>query len=101
MFWLIVIAAVESSLSGSLLPFAMGRRISIVPFLAFRCYFLPSSGRYCVGRVALDVYFCLIGVGLLVFGYGMYELLISEIDVYRDQSDSPDGGGLLDICSLD
>ena len=45
----------------------------------------------------VDLY--LIGIALLIFGYGVYELLISEIEAAR----GPDSGsnGLLDIRSLD
>jgi uncharacterized membrane protein YqhA len=51
--------------------------------------------------VVSGIDFYLIGVALLIFGYGLYELLISEIDVYRAQSDTDDSGGLLDIRNLD
>jgi uncharacterized membrane protein YqhA len=47
----------------------------------------------------IDLY--LIGVAFLIFGYGLYELLISEIDIYRAGSDTDNSGGLLDIRSLD
>ena len=45
----------------------------------------------------VDLY--LIGIALMIFGYGVYELLISEIEAAR----GPDAGGngLLDIRSLD
>lgn len=45
--------------------------------------------------------FYLIGLALLIFGYGIYELLISEIDVYREQTNSEESNGLLDIRNLD
>ena len=48
-----------------------------------------------------NIDFYLIGVALLIFGYGIYELLISEIDVYRDQSQNSESSGLLDIRNLD
>jgi len=45
----------------------------------------------------IDLY--LIGIALMIFGYGLYELLISPIDTARD----PEKGGdsLLDIRDLD
>jgi uncharacterized membrane protein YqhA len=46
----------------------------------------------------IDLY--LIGIALMIFGYGVYELLISDIEAARE----PGGGassGLLDIRSLD
>lgn len=46
----------------------------------------------------IDLY--LIGIALLIFGYGVYELLISDIDAARIPGH--DGGsGLLDIRTLD
>ncbi len=40
-----------------------------------------------------------IGIALLIFGYGVYELLISPIEAARENDQG--GGGLLDIRSLD
>lgn len=51
----------------------------------------------------MDLY--LIGIALLIFGYGVYELLISDIEAARpapgEESSGSDGSGLLDIRSLD
>ena len=44
----------------------------------------------------IDLY--LIGIALLIFGYGVYELIISDIDAANK---SGGGSGLLDIRSLD
>jgi uncharacterized membrane protein YqhA len=42
----------------------------------------------------------LIGIALMIFGYGVYELLISNIEAAHE--DGKDGGsGLLDIRSLE
>jgi uncharacterized membrane protein YqhA len=41
----------------------------------------------------------LIGIALLIFGYGVYELLISDIEPARRAGGG--GNGLLDIRSLD
>ena len=46
----------------------------------------------------VDLY--LIGIALLIFGYGVYELLISDIEAARLPG-SGGGNGLLDIRSLD
>ncbi|MCX5946053.1 MAG: YqhA family protein [Cyanobacteria bacterium] len=46
----------------------------------------------------IDLY--LIGIALLIFGYGIYELLVSSIDAARDL-ESPSATGLLDIRDLD
>ena len=45
----------------------------------------------------VDLY--LIGIALLIFGYGVYELLISDIEAARGSDQN--SGGLLDIRSLD
>jgi len=45
----------------------------------------------------IDLY--LIGIALLIFGYGVYELLISDIEPARRAGGG--GNGLLDIRSLD
>ena len=45
----------------------------------------------------IDLY--LIGIALLIFGYGVYELLISPIEAAREVDQG--GGGLLDIRNLD
>jgi uncharacterized membrane protein YqhA len=64
------------------------------------------SGRHSEGFIAemlggvvsgIDLY--LIGIALLIFGYGVYELLISPIEAAR-QGDHA-GNGLLDIRNLD
>ena len=44
---------------------------------------------------AIDLY--LIGVVLLIFGFGIYELFISKIDIAR----ATDGGAILEIENLD
>lgn len=46
----------------------------------------------------IDLY--LIGIALLIFGYGVYELLISNIEAAH-QDGKGGGSGLLDIRSLD
>ena len=46
----------------------------------------------------IDLY--LIGIALMIFGYGVYELLISNIEAAH-QDGKGDGSGLLDIRSLD
>ncbi|NDG74036.1 MAG: YqhA family protein [Synechococcaceae bacterium WB8_1B_136] len=47
----------------------------------------------------VDLY--LIGIALLIFGYGVYELLISDIEAARQTRGEGNGTGLLDIRSLD
>ncbi len=52
-----------------------------------------------LGGVVTGIDLYLIGIALLIFGYGVYELLISPIDAAR--GDNKAGEGLLDIRDLD
>jgi uncharacterized membrane protein YqhA len=101
-FRLIAIVPVVMSLASTLLTFALGTRDIIKSIKFF--FFAPETEKAAntaLASVVSGIDFYLIGVALLIFGYGLYELLISEIDVYRSQSDTDDSGGLLDIRNLD
>lgn len=52
-----------------------------------------------LGAIVSGIDLYLIGIALLIFGYGVYELLISPIEAAREHDQG--GGGLLDIRSLD
>ena len=52
-----------------------------------------------LGAIVSGIDLYLIGIALLIFGYGVYELLISPIDAARENDQG--GGGLLDIRDLD
>ncbi len=52
-----------------------------------------------LGGIVTGIDLYLIGIALLIFGYGVYELLISPIDAARGNNKS--GEGLLDIRDLD
>jgi uncharacterized membrane protein YqhA len=52
-----------------------------------------------LGDVVSGVDLFLIGLALLIFAYGVYELLISQIDAAREAH--PGGSSLLDIRNLD
>lgn len=101
-FRLIAFIPVVMSLASTLLTFFIGTRdildsIHLYLFSGENHHVDQSS----LAGVVSGVDFYLIGIALLIFGYGIYELLISEIDVYRDQSSDPESGGLLDIKNLD
>jgi uncharacterized membrane protein YqhA len=101
-FRLIAIVPVVMSLVSTLLTFALGTRDIFKSFKFI--FFAPETEKAAntaLASVVSGIDFYLIGVALLIFGYGLYELLISEIDVYRAQSDTDDSGGLLDIRNLD
>ena len=53
-----------------------------------------------LGKLVGGVDLYLIGIALLIFGYGVYELLISNIEAAHEP-DSGSRDGLLDIRSLD
>jgi uncharacterized membrane protein YqhA len=52
-----------------------------------------------LGAIVSGIDLYLIGIALLIFGYGVYELLISPIEAARERDQG--GGGLLDIRNLD
>jgi uncharacterized membrane protein YqhA len=52
-----------------------------------------------LGAIVSGIDLYLIGIALLIFGYGVYELLISPIEAAREHDQG--GGGLLDIRNLD
>ena len=101
-FRLIAIVPVVMSLASTLLTFAIGTRDIFKSIKFF--FFAPDTAKVAntaLASVVSGIDFYLIGVAFLIFGYGLYELLISEIDVYRAGSDTDNSGGLLDIRSLD
>ncbi len=53
-----------------------------------------------LGKIVGGIDLYLIGIAILIFGYGVYELLISQIDPAQDQ-DSGRKSSLLDIRSLE
>lgn len=101
-FRLIAIVPVVMSLASTLLTFAIGTRDIAESIHLFLTHAEGTHDDHsALAGVVSGIDFYLIGVALLIFGYGIYELLISEIDVYRDQADHSDSGGLLDIRNLD
>ena len=101
-FRLIAIVPVLMSLLSAAAAFLCG---SLEVFGALKVL-LDGSGEtsYAIakqlGQLVGGVDLYLIGIALLIFGYGVYELLISNIDAAH-QDEKADGSGLLDIRSLD
>lgn len=99
-FRLISILPVMMSLMSSLVTFLLGTKEIFKAFLmlnktgGFKTYLGELLGAIVGG---IDLY--LIGIAFLIFGYGVYELLISPIDPARE--DDHQGNGLLDIRDLD
>ena len=101
-FRLIAFIPVVMSLASTLLTFTIGTQEigkSVQAYLASAHE--PHIDQQVLAGIVSGIDFYLIGVALLIFGYGIYELLISEIDVYRDQAEISESGGLLDIRNLD
>lgn len=89
------------SLASTVITFVLGTREIGLAILglgqaheADKAYMAKLLGGVVTG---IDLY--LIGIALLIFGYGVYELLISPIDAARESAAG--GNGLLDIRNLD
>lgn len=100
-FRLIAIVPVVMSLLSSATAFICGTRII---FSALKLLMAGGKESAIMAKLlgelvgGIDLY--LIGIALLIFGYGVYELLISDIEAARIPGQ--DGGsGLLDIRTLD
>lgn len=97
---LISILPVAMSLLSSIATFAMGTKEI---FKAFALVHGSRVDENSVGALlggiigGIDLY--LVGIALLIFGYGVYELIISPIEPARSEDGL--GNGLLDIRNLD
>ena len=99
-FRLVAFLPVIMSLVSSLATFVLGTKEIIKALLMLD--FDTTDKNYVgelLGKIVGGVDLYLIGIALLIFGYGVYELLISPIDPARD--DDHLGNGLLDIRDLD
>ena len=63
-------------------------------------HFTHTNSTLLIGKVVGGIDYYLIGIALLIFGYGIYELVISDIDP-RQQEASDVRRNLLNIESLD
>ncbi len=98
---LIAILPVLFSLASTVVTFSLGTREIIKAILGLgagatgeKDYMASMLGGVVTG---IDLY--LIGIALLIFGYGVYELLISPIEAARTRDHA--GEGLLDVRDLD
>ena len=99
---LIAILPVIMSLASTCITFVLGTMeigkailgLASVESAPHKSYIARLLGSVVTG---IDLY--LIGIALLIFGYGVYELLISPIDTARNASRV--GEGLLEIRDLD
>lgn len=96
---LIAVLPVLMSLLGSMITFVFGT-IEIIHSLntLFKANTLGMSAfAKELGKLVGGIDFCLIGIALMIFGYGIYELIISDIEAARPSGKE---NSLLDIRSL-
>jgi len=101
-FRLIAIVPVVMSLLSSAAAFWCGS-LEILHALGHLLDSAPDDSKAVaklLGQLVGGVDLYLIGIALLIFGYGVYELLISDIEAARLPGAGA-GSGLLDIRSLD
>lgn len=97
---LVAILPVVMSLLSSVATFILGtKQIVKALFMLNSDSTLKSYIAELLGSIIGGIDLYLIGIALLIFGYGVYELLISPIEPARD--DDHLGNGLLDIRNLD
>ena len=100
-FRLIAILPVLFSLASTAVTFALGTKEIFKAILGMGSEHLNEK-KYMstlLGGVVTGIDLYLIGIALLIFGYGVYELLISPMDSARAPGRT--GEGLLDIRDLD
>ena len=100
-FRLITLVPVVMSLFGSVSCFVIGTYAEIsVLSRVIQGHFTHTNSTLLIGKVVGGTDYYLIGIALLIFGYGIYELVISDIDP-RQQEASDVRRNLLNIESLD
>lgn len=98
---LVAMLPVMMSLASSLMTFVLGT-LEVGRALFQISAYGNSDKKFIAGLLGdvvtgIDLY--LIGIALMIFGYGIYELLISPIEAAREADQG--GLGLLDIRNLD
>ena len=98
---LITLVPVVMSLLGSLSCFVIGTyaELSVLSRI-FQGHFTHTNRNLLIGKVVGGIDYYLIGIALLIFGYGIYELVVSDIDP-RQQDSSNLRRNLLNIDALD
>ena len=100
-FRLITLIPVVMSLLGSVSCFAIGTYAELsVLAKVLKGHFTHTNSTLLTGKVVGGNDYYLIGIALLIFGYGIYELVVSDIDP-RQQDPSDLRRNLLNIDSLD
>ena len=100
-FRLITLVPVVMSLLGSISCFAIGSYAELSVWgKVLQGRFTHANSTLLIGKVVGGIDYYLIGIALLIFGYGIYELVVSDIDP-RQQEKSELRRNLLNIDSLD
>ena len=96
-FRLITLIPVVMSLLGSVSCFAIGTYAELSALnKVLQGHFTYTNSTLLIGKVVGGIDYYLIGIALLIFGYGIYELVISDIDP-RQQDPSEIRRNLLNI----
>ena len=89
------------SLLGSISCFILGTQEELsAPHTLFNGYFDSDKSILLLGKVEGEIDYYVIGIALLISGYGVYELIISDIDP-RSQDLTDDRRNILSINSLE
>ena len=100
-FRLVTILPVAMSLLGSVSCFILGTQEEIHALhKLFNGYLNSEKSILLLGKVVGGIDYYVIGIALLIFGYGVYELIISDIDP-RLQDLSQERRNILSITSLE
>lgn len=100
-FRLVTILPVLMSLLGSVSCFILGTQEEIHAIRKlFHSYWNSENSLLLLGKVIGGIDYYVIGIALLIFGYGVYELIISDIDP-RLQDLSQERRNILSITSLE
>ena len=100
-FRLVTLIPVVMSLIGSISCFVLGTYAELsVLYKVVQGEFNSDNSNFLIGKVVGGIDYYLIGIALLIFGYGIYELVISDIDP-RQAQQTHDRRNLLNIDSLD
>jgi uncharacterized membrane protein YqhA len=100
-FRLVTILPVVMSLLGSVSCFILGTQEEVHALQKlFSGYLNPEKSILLLGKVVGGIDYYVIGIALLIFGYGIYELIISDIDP-RLQDLSQERRNILSITSLE
>ena len=100
-FRLVTILPVVMSLLGSVSCFILGTQEELHALnKLFNGYFNSEQSILLLGKVVGGIDYYVVGIALLIFGYGVYELIVSDIDP-RLQDLSQERRNILSITSLE